>query len=63
MRAREIDLHGLVAGLNTPVVEQRPDVASDSGAKTPPRLPAPNPLDARLRDLRNPHRRRWRQES
>jgi hypothetical protein len=65
-RAREID-----PTLSPVAVTPRRD---DPAGLTPPVEPRPAPmpskrplvrdaLDARMRDIRNPHRRRWRPES
>jgi hypothetical protein len=41
-----------------------PEPVSGERPLAPPRrLLMPDPLEARMRDLRNPHRRRWRHES
>jgi hypothetical protein len=67
MRARELDVPLFV---NTPVGEEpngftpAGELEPAIGALVPPRpRPVRDSLEARLRDIRNPHRRRWRPES
>jgi len=68
IRLRENDMPWSSVG-NTPLTEESAasgpavDPGASDAAHAPSRQRMRDPLEARLRDMRNPHRRRWQPES